>query len=153
MLFYFLVASIVVVIQVILPVFSWRYTNRYHKTVQYEARHQRLYDEIMETWQVLRTSTRLLKDQYLRAKATDDNGQKRDVKREVLPYIENCEEFLKTLQRVINQDHATFRRLPQANVELICYTRHKEWYQIERIVNVFKATAEDIYQNEMSKGW
>lgn len=152
-LFYFLVACIVIAIQIILPVFSWRYTDRYHKTVEYEAKHQQIYDEIMVEWRMLQADTRLLKNQYLHAKTTDDNGQKRDIKREALPYIEFCEEFLKTIQRVINQDHAALERFPQANVELICRTRHKEWDQIQRMVNVFMVTAKDIYENEMSKGW
>jgi 16S rRNA C967 or C1407 C5-methylase (RsmB/RsmF family) len=124
-----------------------------HKTAKFEAEHQQMYDEITEKWHTLRDDTRILWDRYLQAKTSRDKLQRRTIKKEVLPYIEFCNDFVKEIDHVIRHDHSMLRKLPQANLDRICYEHHSEWYRIQDAVAILIAKAKDIHKNEMSKGW
>jgi hypothetical protein len=82
-----------------------------------------------------------------------DKVLRRSVKKEVLAYIEFCEDFMKEINRVINHDHSMLRKLPQADVDRICYQHHADWFRIQDALTILIARAKYIHKNEMSKGW
>lgn len=155
-IFYYVVAGIVVVAcvgRLISRAASGRKNLTRNKTAKFEAEHQQTYDEIAEKWQKLREDTRILWGRYLQAKVSRDKLQRRTTKKEAVPYIGFCEDFVKEINHAINHDHSMLRKLPGANLDRICYEHHSEWYRMRDAVAILIAKAKDIHKNEMSKGW